>query len=52
MKGHKKAPMNEKDYPDWVQARKARGTTVKKVGGNYYLYKHMSKRVPEAALGG
>lgn len=38
--------MNEKVYPDWVQAHKVRGTTVKKVGGNYYLYKHTSKRVP------
>lgn len=38
--------MNEKVYPDWVQAHKVRGTTIKKVGGNYYLYKHTSKRVP------
>lgn len=38
--------MNKKVYPDWVQAHKVRGTTVKKVGGNYYLYKHTSKRVP------
>lgn len=38
--------MNEKVYPDWVQAYKTRGTTIKKVGTNYYLYKHTSKRVP------
>jgi len=38
--------MSEKIYPDWVQAQKTRGTTVKKVGQNYYLYKHTSKRVP------
>ena len=34
-----------KVYPDWVQEQKTRGTTVKKVGNNYYLYKHSSKRV-------
>lgn len=38
--------MAQKVYPDWVQAQKTRGTTVKKVGNNYYLYKHSSKRVP------
>lgn len=38
--------MGIKVYPDWVQAYKTRGTTVKKVGTNYYLYKHTSKRVP------
>ena len=38
--------MNEKVYPDGVQAHKVRGTTIKKVGTNYYLYKHTSKRVP------
>jgi len=35
-----------KVYPEWVQRCKERGTTVKKVGENYYLYKHSSKRVP------
>lgn len=38
--------MDGKVYPDWVQKHKVRGTTVKKVGTNYYLYKHTSKRVP------
>jgi hypothetical protein len=38
--------MAEKIYPDWVQAHKKRGTTIKRVGSNYYLYKHTSKRVP------
>lgn len=37
--------MSEKVYPDWVQKQKTTGTTVKKVGSNYYLYKHSSKRV-------
>ena len=38
--------MERKVYPDWVQKQKTTGTTVKKVGNNYYLYKHSSKRVP------
>ena len=38
--------MANKVYPDWVQEQKTTGTTVKKVGNNYYLYKHSSKRVP------
>ena len=38
--------MSVKVYPDWVLAFKRRGTTVKKVGTNYYLYKHSSRRVP------
>jgi len=38
--------MADKFYPDWVQAHKKKGTTIKKVGSNYYLYKHTSKRVP------
>ncbi len=33
-------------YPDWVQAQRSKGTTVKKVGNQYYLYKHSSRRVP------
>lgn len=36
---------NGKIYPEWVQAYRTRGHTVKKVGNNYYLYKHTSKRV-------
>lgn len=39
-------PVTEKRYPDWVQAQRTRGTTVKKQGDNYYLYKRTSKRVP------
>lgn len=31
--------MSERIYPDWVQKQKTTGTTVKKVGNNYYLYK-------------
>lgn len=37
--------MSNRVYPDWVQKQKTTGTTVKKVGNNYYLYKHSSKRV-------
>ena len=33
-------------YPEWVQEQRTRGTTVKKIGGTYYLYKRTSKRVP------
>lgn len=33
-------------YPEWVQSQRVRGTTVKKVGNTYYLYKRTSKRVP------
>jgi hypothetical protein len=32
-------------YPDWVNAHKTKGTSVKKVGGSYYLYSTTSKRV-------
>ena len=39
-------PVTEKTYPEWVQAYRARGTTVKKKGDAYYLYKRTSKRVP------
>lgn len=33
-------------YPDWVQKHRTKGTTVKKKGESYYLYKRTSKRVP------
>lgn len=36
----------EKIYPDWVQAQRTKGTTVKKKGDAYYLYKRTSRRVP------
>lgn len=39
-------PVTEKRYPDWVQAQRVRGTTVKKKGDTYYLYKRTSRRVP------
>lgn len=39
-------PVTEKVYPDWVQAHRTRGTTVKKKGNAYYLYKRTSRRVP------
>lgn len=37
---------NETVYPEWVQTQRVKGTTVKKVGNTYYLYKRTSKRVP------
>lgn len=37
---------SETVYPEWVQEQRTKGTTVKKVGGTYYLYKRTSKRVP------
>jgi len=33
-------------YPEWVNQHKSKGTTVKRVGNSYYLYKSTSKRVP------
>ena len=33
-------------YPDWVNAFKEKGTAVRKVGNEYYLYHATSKRVP------
>ena len=39
-------PVTEKTYPDWVQAYRTRGTTIKKKGDTYYLYKRTSRRVP------
>lgn len=32
-------------YPDWVNAYKEKGTAVKKVGNEYYLYRATSRRV-------
>lgn len=34
------------NYPDWVNAFKEKGTSVKKIGNGYYLYRSTSKRVP------
>lgn len=34
------------NYPDWVKKFRTKGTAIKKVGNQYYLYKHTSKRVP------
>jgi hypothetical protein len=39
-------PKTGKTYPDWVQKYRTRGTTVKKKGERYYLYKRTSRRVP------
>lgn len=39
-------PATAKTYPEWVQAYRTRGMTVKKKGNSYYLYKRTSKRVP------
>lgn len=38
-------PVTEKKYPDWVQKYRIKGTTVKKKGDSYYLYKRTSRRV-------
>ena len=38
-------PVTEKKYPDWVQKYRITGTTVKKRGDSYYLYKRTSRRV-------
>lgn len=38
-------PVTEKKYPDWVQKHRTKGTTVKKIGDSYYLYKRTSRRV-------
>lgn len=38
--------MTAKTYPDWVQAYRTQGKTVKKKGDSYYLYKRTSRRVP------
>ena len=38
--------ITEKVYPDWVQKYREKGTTIKKKGGAYYLYKRTSRRVP------
>lgn len=34
------------NYPHWVNAFKEKGTSIKKVGNEYYLYRSTSKRVP------
>lgn len=39
-------PKTGKTYPDWVQEYRTRGTTIKKKGEKYYLYKRTSRRVP------
>ena len=39
-------PVTQKTYPEWVQKYREKGTTVKKKGDAYYLYKRTSKRVP------
>lgn len=38
--------MEKKVYPEWVHKHRRKGTTIKKVGDSYYLYKRTSKRVP------
>lgn len=37
---------NKTVYPEWVQNYRMKGTTVKKIGNSYYLYKRTSRRVP------
>lgn len=33
------------DYPEWIKKYKEKGTTVKKIGESYYLYRSTSKRI-------
>ena len=33
-------------YPDWVNLHKEKGTSIKKVGNEYYLYRSTSRRIP------
>ena len=36
----------KKEYPEWIQKHRTEGTTIKEIGGKYYLYKQKtSKRV-------
>ena len=41
--------MGRTELPEWVLKWKKPGTTVKCIGGSYYLYKATSKRVPGKA---
>lgn len=34
------------EYPQWVKQFRIKGTAIKKVGNQYYIYKHTSKHVP------
>ena len=34
-------------YPEWVEKQHKKGTSIKVINGNYYLYKVTSKRVKE-----
>lgn len=35
----------KKIYPDWVEKEHIRGTSIKQIGENYYLYECTSKKV-------
>jgi hypothetical protein len=41
-----KGGINISNYPDWVNAFKEKGTSIKKVGNKYYLYRATSRRAP------
>ena len=36
---------NKKIYPDWVEKQHVKGTSIKQIGDNYYLYECTSKKV-------
>ena len=36
---------NKKVYPDWVEKEHVKGTSIKQIGDNYYLYECTSKNV-------
>ena len=35
----------KKIYPDWVEKEHVKGTSIKQIGENYYLYECTSKKV-------
>lgn len=36
---------SKKIYPDWVEKEHVKGTSIKQIGDNYYLYECTSKKV-------
>lgn len=36
---------SKKTYPDWVEKEHIKGTSIKQIGENYYLYECTSKKV-------
>ena len=38
---------SKKIYPDWVEKEHVKGTSIKQIGENYYLYECTSKKVKD-----